>query len=71
MKLLGRQRTLQHCCEIEKSNPTGILCKVCEIKVLLQRTWNLFLILFIQRSFGLKTEDSAVHFPPMMWLTKQ
>ncbi|XP_049671839.1 receptor-type guanylate cyclase gcy-12-like [Accipiter gentilis] len=32
MKLLRRQRTVQHCHEIEKRNPMGILCKVCEIK---------------------------------------
>lgn len=39
--------------------------------VFLQRTCDLFLILFIQRSFGLKTKDSAVHFLPTLCLTKQ
>lgn len=37
----------------------------------LRKACSLFLILFIQRSFELKTEDSAVHFFPTLCLTKQ
>lgn len=59
LKLCSRQSSVQHCHEMEKRNPAGISCRVCEIKARWEN------ILFISRtrirmSYG---SQQCRHFP--------